>query len=242
MIHQRFLLSVIFLVTFTTTWSQETSAILDKILLPTRFDFQNKENEYRLSSIIKNELEKKGYQVFYADGKIKVDFSERCQFAVVDLIKEKSSLKTVFVMVFKDCQGKLLFQSPKGISSIKEFEKSYHEALMKCLSEVPESSLFGITSGGVAVENTMIPQIPFEKNLRELDVSGIQLYAQKVAFGYQLVDTTPKILFKATKTSIPNAYLVTGLKQGLLTIVEDQWFLEYQENDTTVKVLLLVKD
>lgn len=68
------------------------------------------------------------------------------------------------------------------------------------------------------------------------------LYAQEIDNGYQLVDTTPKVVYKLTKTALENTYLVEGIDSGngLLYKKEEKWILEYNsKNGKTVRELVI---
>lgn len=54
------------------------------------------------------------------------------------------------------------------------------------------------------------------------------LYAQEVPNGYQLVDSTPKILLKIRKTSVPDYYLAEGeAGNGVVYGKGGRWYFEY---------------
>ncbi|MEZ4811579.1 MAG: hypothetical protein R2819_14560 [Allomuricauda sp.] len=57
------------------------------------------------------------------------------------------------------------------------------------------------------------------------------LYAQPIENGYQLVDSTPKVVLRLEETSVENVFLVNYEgKSGVVFKKEGQWFLEYSEN------------
>lgn len=58
------------------------------------------------------------------------------------------------------------------------------------------------------------------------------LYAQPTENGYQLVDSSPKVVLKLIKTSVENIFLVDDdTKNGMVFKKGDKWFLEYTENN-----------
>lgn len=64
-------------------------------------------------------------------------------------------------------------------------------------------------------------EIPTEKGL---------LYAQPTKNGYQLVDSTPKVVMKLMKTSVDDIFLVNHEgKNGMLTKQDGKWILEYAD-------------
>lgn len=57
------------------------------------------------------------------------------------------------------------------------------------------------------------------------------LYAQPIPGGYQLVDSTPKIVLKLEETSMENIFLAqVGDHHAMVFKKGDQWFLEYTQN------------
>ena len=69
------------------------------------------------------------------------------------------------------------------------------------------------------------------------------LYAQGITNGYQLVDSTPKIVMKLYKTSQPNIFI--GEKEngvsGLLYSVNGAWYFEYYAGEELKKESLNIK-
>ena len=68
------------------------------------------------------------------------------------------------------------------------------------------------------------------------------LYAQATATGYQLVDASPKVVYKLYKTSRSDLFIaMKGNNQGVLIQKDNQWFFEYYENATLVSEKVAVK-
>lgn len=234
--------SLFFVIHASALVAQNQELSFKKILLPTRFEFQNEENEFRVSSIIKNELEKKGYEVFYADGKVKVNYNDRCEYASIDVVRLSTALRTRLQIQVKDCDGKVLFQTPDEISKEKNRPKAHSEALLLCLNHIPNAPNELIPFKPIQKQDAVDSTITENAISNEANWTELQLYAQKINDGYQLVDTTPKVVLRATPTSVPNVFLVTGLVKGIITIAEGKWYLEYQNNGSSVKTQLNVKD
>ena len=66
------------------------------------------------------------------------------------------------------------------------------------------------------------------------------LYAQPTSKGFQLVDTTPKVVFIIFKTSKDNLYLLNKRK-GIFYREDNYWVAEYYQQDELVKEQYLVK-
>lgn len=66
------------------------------------------------------------------------------------------------------------------------------------------------------------------------------LYAQPIANGFQLVDSSPKVVYKIIKTSLDHVFLVEGLN-GTLINKDGQWVIEYYENGSLKQKPLNIK-
>ena len=68
------------------------------------------------------------------------------------------------------------------------------------------------------------------------------LYAQVTPTGYQLIDSTPKVVMKLMKTSQPNSFIaMKDNLQGSLILKDNQWFFEYYQNEKLVSEKLNIK-
>ncbi|MGB6153072.1 MAG: hypothetical protein WBG48_13900 [Pricia sp.] len=73
-------------------------------------------------------------------------------------------------------------------------------------------------------------------------LTGTTLYAQELANGYQLVDSTPRIRIKMEKTSMPDVYLArAGETRGTVFKKNDVWFFEYYSGDDLTTQELSIK-
>lgn len=68
------------------------------------------------------------------------------------------------------------------------------------------------------------------------------LYAQAIANGYQLIDTTPKIVLTLLKTSAENYYIASNATVNGIVLKKNQdWFFEYYKDGMLVSEKLQVK-
>jgi hypothetical protein len=68
------------------------------------------------------------------------------------------------------------------------------------------------------------------------------LYAQPTTYGYQLIDSQPKVVLKLYKTSLSTSFIATNdAIQGVLVSKDNHWFLEYYQNDVFVSEKVEVK-
>lgn len=75
--------------------------------------------------------------------------------------------------------------------------------------------------------------------IQKAEVSGI-LYAQAIENGFQLVDSTPKVLYKFRKSGIVDVFLVEN-NSAIIYKKGDSWILEYYENNVLKQDVLNIK-
>jgi hypothetical protein len=232
-------------------------------IIPMKYDFQKTENQYRMQTITKANLKKANMTGFYAAETIPLEFSERCGVLYVDVISESGFLTTKLFITFKDCYGKIVFQSQVGKSKQKDYTEAYTEALNDAFQSVYElrynytggmsayqKSLSGKTPNADATEvppsKTMGAMVP-EPRANKPENGGMKkdlnmLYAQKTPFGYQLIDGDPKVIMKLYKTSNPSVYMAKkGAIQGVLLSKADDYFFEYYQEENLISEKLDVK-
>lgn len=73
-------------------------------------------------------------------------------------------------------------------------------------------------------------------------ISSDILYAQPIPTGYQLVDSTPKVVLKLEETSMENVFLTNYQGNNAVVFSKDgKWILEYQENGNKQQKELNIK-
>lgn len=250
------------------------------VIIPLKYDFQKTENQYRLQTISKMNLQKAGFLAYYANETIPAEFPDRCSLLYFDVKKENAFLTTKLYIVFKDCYGSVVFQSAIGKSREKEFETAYLDALNNAFYYVyeleyayngntnfsPKSVVAtpSVAAGSAPVTPTpnstgtapvvgaaivAVPAVAVSPTKKESPESKISenksvemLYAQPTSYGYQLIDSEPKVIMKLYKTSNTASYMAKkGDIQGALVSKENQWFFEYYQNDILVSEKINVK-
>lgn len=77
-------------------------------------------------------------------------------------------------------------------------------------------------------ENTAVPENAVPEVVKEIPFSEMVLYAQAIEKGFQLVDTTPKVILKIYNTLQPGYYDANiDRKFGAVFIKNNQWVFEY---------------
>lgn len=240
----------VFILFSTVAFSQNINNY-KAVIIPLKYDFLKSENQYRLATLTKFNLQKAGFVAFYSNEDIPSEYKDRCSLLTVDVKKESGFLMTKLAVVFNDCFGKLVYQSEMGKSKLKEYEAAYSEALNDAfrsinalnykyeLNQSPSKQLTQVSpvesvNSSISSWATVVQDSP--------NTNAELLYAQATPTGYQLVDASPKVVFKLNKTSVPTLYTaIKDNKQGILIQRENQWFFEYYENETLFAELVRVK-
>jgi hypothetical protein len=222
------------------------------VIVPEKFDFLKQANQYNLNNFTKMVFEKYGFKAYYPNEKMPDELAlNKCNALFGDLQNNSGMLSTSLTLVIKDCSGKVLFTSEKGKSRLKEYNKAYLEALREASASLASLNYkYVAPTGATAVENNQPVQqsIPVAAATTSnvaasapLNVDS-QLFAQPIANGYQLVDTTPKVVLKMYKTSQPDSYTAQGEgKNGVIFKKGNDWYFEYYQNDKLVSEKLNIK-
>lgn len=246
----------IFIILFLSTFQLSAQNLNDYqyVIVPTRFADFDIENQYRLNTITKFNLEKMGFVAFYENNIPSDLITQRCDVLLIDVVKDDKLFWVKLYLTFKDCYGKIIHQSEVGRTKEKEFKIAYPKALDEAFK-----SLFALnykyngtkksTSQPVVEETKPYagvfrekPEISLPTQVSEtIDYSKL-LFAQPTSNGFQLVDSTPKVVYKLFKTDSPSMFLAQkGNQNGVVTLKDGNWFFEYQENEKVVSEKLEIK-
>lgn len=239
---QLFVLLVLFSV---SGWTQNLNDF-KYVIVPTKFDFMRTENEYRLSSITKANLEKMGFICYYNNADIPRDVvSNACSLLNVSIEKTGGMVWTKFRVVFKDCQNKIIHISEEGKSKEKEYKLAYEQALEQAFASLYELnySYSGNEITKKLEEKMTITPVEAEQAVAVLlPKAENALYAQQITNGFQLVDNTPKILFVLQNTNKKDTYLAQkGNQNGIVFQKDGHWFFEYYQGDKLISEKINIK-
>ncbi|SDW66109.1 hypothetical protein [Flavobacterium degerlachei] len=230
------------------------------VIIPLKYEFMKSENQYRLATLSKFNLNKAGFEAYYENEHLAVT-TEKCDLLSFEVIKEKSFLTTKLHAIFKDCYGKVVYQSETGVSKEKDYQLAYSEALNKAFVSI-EGLNYKYAGSVKEIKKTVTP-IKEQSNtvvvkevatvLEKVNPSTVvapkvsvqsssALYAQPIANGYQLVDSTPKVVMKVYKTSNESNFIAEkDGTNGVLVLKDKQWFFEYYKDGTLYSEKIEVK-
>lgn len=203
------------------------------IILPAKFSFSNEANKYNLNALTKSVLEKQGFEVYYDTDILPVDLAEnRCKALYADMSDNSNLFVTKIKLELKDCRNQTVYVSKEGESREKEYAKAYVQAFR----EVGKS---------LSVLKSNPKQDVSEKEIEmkmESTVIATVFFAQPIPNGFQIVDTTPKVVMKLFRTSISNFYIAQkDSLQGVVFNKNNQWYFEYYQNDKLVSEKMEIK-
>jgi hypothetical protein len=232
------------------------------IIIPTKYEFLKSENQYRLNTLTKFNLKKAGFDAYYTNEIVPKEYSDRCSLLNVDVLRESGFMITKLFIVFKDCYGKVIFKSEIGKSKEKDYEIAYTESLNMAFESVyalhykynggttvssqkAATSAAAVTSVGAAVATTTaVVAATTAVDVSNNSGSGENsvLFAQPIKNGFQLVDSTPKVVMKVYKTTNPSIYIASKESiQGVLILKDNQWFFEYYQKEILLSEKIEVK-
>lgn len=224
------------------------------IIVPKQFDAFKQQNQYKTSTLVKHLLTEKGFNVIY-DDQLPAELSNnRCMGLTANLLDNSNMFTTKTSVVFKDCNSKEIFILKEGVSKQKEFDLSYAESINKSFETI--SSYAYVYNKKASEPITISYKNDVKKleentqtsNVQEVIVEEVEkispaiatstttpntdsniFYAQSIENGYQLVDSTPKIVMKMFKTSQQNIFIgeEESGASGLLYSKNNQWYFEY---------------
>jgi len=267
---KRYVLLLLVFVSFSV-YAQNTINNYKYVVVPEKFSFLKQNDQYGLNNLTKSLLAEKGFTVYFDSTELPSEIANnKCQALNADVLEKSGMFTTTLTLLLKDCQGNIVFKSKEGKSREKEYRVSYNLALREAftsLDAVPyayngttneQSVKPTVTTSAiappVATVNTSTPAsavtppvtvvtTPAKPVQVETNQQVGTLYAQAIANGYQLIDTTPKIVLTLLKTSVQDYFIASNgtISNGIVLKKNDGWFYEYYKDGKLISEKLLVK-
>jgi len=201
------------------------------VIIPEKYDWLKEANKYNLNSLTKMMFEKQGFQVFYPTDKMPDELAlDRCKALYGALENDSNLLTTGLVITLKTCDNKTVFKSLRGTSKQKEYQKAYYEAMREASVSINQLNYkySGKNTAPVKATATQTAIPVAQQAATPVTVNNdSQLFAQPIANGYQLVDSTPKVVLKIYKTSQQDSYTaVSEAKNGVVFKKGNDWVFE----------------
>lgn len=229
--------------------------------MPAKFDFQKDTNQYSINSLTEALLQKKGFTVCFNNTPLPADLANnKCHALLADLQEKSSMFTTGLTLILKDCQGNVIFKSKQGKSREKDYEAAYSGALRDAftsLDQVPYNYTGQNYEPGQTAAATVVPATPavvpvtaqpvaVPTPAKPAETVAVQpagtLYAQAIVNGYQLTDTTPKIVLTILKTSAADLFIAdSGSNKGIVMKKGEDWYFEYYKEGKLNSEKLVIK-
>ena len=234
------------------------------IIVPQRFSFLKHDDQYQTSSLTKFLLKKNGFTVVLDSEEYPLELNQNpCKGLTAEVVDKSSMFKTEVVIEFKNCYNKVIYTSQKGESRLKEYKKSFQEAIRRAHTSMGNMKYEAINNETVFVANkenvvvstkknnvnspkaTIKTIIPVKKKLssslesKSATVTNT-LYAQPKENGFQLINSKPAVVFLILNTNVKDVFIIKD-KNGLLYKKGDFWIAEFYENGQLVEESYQIK-
>ena len=213
-------------------------------IVPSKFTFLKEKDQYRLNTLTKLLMEKYGFVTFFDTDILPVEVAENnCNKVFVEVQSNGNMFMTKMSVVLKNCKNTILFTSAEGKSREKEYQTSYNQVLREAFNsfETLGYKYNGSSNGNVNTKENSDVKV---SNLNDdnIKLNDLVLFAQPIENGFQLIDSTPKVIMKIYKTSSPICFIANKNNiQGVLISKENQWFFEYLNSSNLVSEKVEVK-
>ena len=244
-------------VLFTITcYSQTTINNYKYVLIPERYSFAKEDNQYGLNTTTRMLLEQKGFTAFISNEQLPPALAaNKCNGLIAEVVERKTLFSTNLTLLLKDCQGNIIFKGKEGRSREKEFPVAYDLALKDAFSSLlaaqykydstvqTQQTSIPVSASSTPASPAPVPPapVPAASKSTTADITGT-LYAQPIANGYQLIDTTPKKVLTLLKTSMEDYFIAEGGVSGGVVFKKDGgWFFEFYKDNKLVSQKLEIK-
>lgn len=222
------------------------------VIVPTKFSFLKKPNQFNMNALTKSLLEKYGFVVFFDNENLPAEVGDyNCNKLYADVIEDGNFMKTKMKIVLKDCKGNPLFITDEGTSREKEYGASYNEAFRMAARSF-ETLHYKYNGNEIAVERTVVKTINDGTTIKKEIVAAKPetvvppgkevFFAQPISNGYQLVDSTPKVVMKIFNTNTKDMFIAEkGQEKGVLRNDNGQWIFDYYTDGKLNSEIVYIK-
>ena len=218
------------------------------VIVPIKYDFLKENDKYGLNTTTKLLLQKYGFKSYLSTDEIPLEvLNNQCSYLNASLEEDNSMLKTKVRIILKDCKDKVLFETEFGSSRDKKLAPAYNEAFRIAAKSFDKLNYTYNGNNGIAVV-AAVPVVAIAPIITENSSSSTVnsakefFFAQPITNGFQVVDSSPKVVMKLYNTSQKNVFqAVKGTTNGVVLLKENQWFFEYYENGKLVSDAINLK-
>ncbi len=232
---------ILFLLILVTTFGfgqQNNLNDYKYVIVPKRFEDFKRPNMYKTSTLVKHLFKNAGFNVFYEDELPKELLVNSCLGLKVKLLNNSGMFTTKTELSLKDCKGQEVFRTAEGRSKSKDYATAFNAAIREAFKTIERLNYKYEPKNDIVADiiddKKDVIEVSYKNDIKEVSKAAaisrglMELNAQTVGNGYQLIDKTPQVVCKIKKTSSPNIFIadVKG-SPGLLFFKKGIWFLEY---------------
>jgi len=239
------------------------------VIVPNKFNFLKSNDQFQLNSLTKFLFNKYGFNTIMVDEEYPSDLaSNPCLSLKADVENLRGFLKTKLVIVLKNCKNETVFTSEVGETKEKEYKKAYHLALRDAFksfeainysyspkvnnvevsvktNSTSKNNIVtpintGIATVTVAEKEVISNKSVAEEVLKEDSKQSNILYAQVIENGFQLVDSTPKVVMILLTTPKQDTFIVKG-KDAIVYKEDGFWYISQNDGKNYSTKLLNIK-
>lgn len=206
------------------------------VVVPSSFE-SFKKNNYGLSAFLTKNMKAKQYVVLSENrGQWPEEANVNpCSVLNADVINDSNFLRNKIILEFKDCNNKVV-SSQKGITSIKEYEEGFKDALSETFAKIPVANPIQNTEYKKETQITeTVPQVP-QVSEQKSQASKAEKYSNgKLNLQKIQIDTTQFILVDGN-SSVPFATFKETTKKDVFRVklVSGESTTGYYENGNLV--------
>lgn len=206
------------------------------IIVPKKFEALKDTNQFQLNVLTRLLFNEAGFTAVYED-ELPDDLQRNNCLGLRAALEKNSGIFTTKLKIrLQDCKNNPVFTSTEGSSRKKDHREGHQEALRNTFKSI---AALHYTYTPVAQEQ---PEKSVEYPVTPPPAtagSGV-LYAQAVAGGFQLVDSTPKVVYLIRPTGLQEVYIIKG-RDGILYKKGESWIIEYYNEQELVRETVTVK-
>ncbi|MFK6999656.1 hypothetical protein V3470_01745 [Flavobacterium oreochromis] len=208
------------------------------VLIPSKFAFQNEDNQYRINSTVKVYLKQKGFEAYLSNEKLPEDFLDyNCNKLLVNGIEENTIFSTKIKFEFKDCRGNLLFTTDLGESREKDIATAYNLATIQALNSFSKSNY---KFSGKDFDEEII-----QAKLKEMNkevITETKVITEKTELYYKVIDKITNENLVLYKTANPLVFLtVFKNRNGIVIQKEQNFFFEFIDGEKVLSEKIDIK-
>lgn len=219
-------------------------------IVPAKFTFLKEKDQYRMNMLTKMFMEKYGFITYFDSDILPAEVAENnCNRVFVDVQSNGGFFTSKIVVTLKDCRNAVIFTSAEGKSREKDLQISFNQALREAFNSFDNLDL---KSNRTTITEQIQPMpeskpltsqaVVIKEEVKSTNSESKILFAQPIENGFQLIDSTPKVIMKIYKTSIPICFMaIKDSVQGVLIFRENHWFFEYLSNSKLISDKVEVK-